>query len=241
MNKKFLVLIATLLLVSHGFAQERRGQIEFYGGAAFPLGPDVFKDFYKIGLSGNFQYVLFPSPSIGIPIFVGYERFTVDKDAIAEASAADLIGLSIFDGAGNVIGTVIDGSIDADGSASAIKFGIGVRPYLTSPEAPTQFFLFGTATYNLLKLKSQIKDGSYVGRDFVGNQQTFNLTQQDIVNIYGGTEFKEDDNKFGLAGGAGLELPAGESLNLIIQGLFNVIFTDEDKTTFIGVTAGLVF
>jgi len=44
-----------------------------------------------------------------------------------------------------------------------------------------------------------------------------------------------------LAGGGGFELPAGESLNLIIQGLFNVIFTEEESTTFVGVTAGVVF
>jgi len=235
-------LVVTLLLTANNlFAQGRNSQMELYGGVGIPLGPEGFKDFYKLGLSLNAQYVFFASPSLGIPIFVGYERFTVDSDAIGEASAGDLVGLELFDSQGNVIGQVVDGRIDADGSASTIKFGIGLRPYLTQPEAPTQFFLFGTATFNLLKQKSEITGGSYTGSDFSGNEQIFDLTEDDIISIYGGTESKVDDEKFGLAGGAGIEIPAGSSLNLIIQGLFNIIFTEDEKTTFLGVTAGLVF
>jgi hypothetical protein len=55
-----------------------------------------------------------------------------------------------------------------------------------------------------------------------------------------------------VAAGAGLELPAGESLNIILQGLFRFIFTESETdpdtgesvggtTSFVGVTAGIVF
>ncbi len=131
------------------------------------------------------QYVLFPSPRIGIPIFVGYEGFTVDADAITAASAADLIGRPILDASGNPIGAVINGNIDAGGSASTIKFGLGVRPYLTSSESSTQFFLFGTSAYNLIMQKTTITGGEYTGRDFFNNVQTFSLTETDIVTVYG--------------------------------------------------------
>ncbi|MGH7491250.1 MAG: hypothetical protein ACREOO_02520 [bacterium] len=239
--KMSIPLLVSLLCATSLFAQTRRSQTEIYTGAAFPLGPDWFKDFYKIGLSGNVQYVLFPSQRLGIPIFVGYEGFTVDANAIANASAADLVGRPILDASGNPRGTVINGNIDATGSASAIKFGIGARPYLTRPESSTQFFLFGTATYNFLMQKTKINGGEYTGRDFLGNVQTFPITNADIVTVYGGTEFEVKPKKFGLTAGGGFELPAGESLNLILQGLFNIIFTDTESTTFLGVTAGVVF
>jgi hypothetical protein len=54
-------------------------------------------------------------------------------------------------------------------------------------------------------------------------------------------EFGGDEQKFGLAGGAGIEAPAGESANIVIQGIFRFIFTEDETTNFLGVTAGLVF
>lgn len=244
MKRGLLIVMALLLLAaSQSFAQNsRRSQIELYAGSAFPLSPDWFKDFYKVGLSINGQYVIFPSPRLGISLSAGFEGFTVNADAIGEASANDIVGRAIIDPAtGGVIGIATDGRIEAEGSASAIKFGLGVRPYLSSSESSTQIFLFGTGTFNLIRQKTQINSGSYTAEDFLGNRETFPLTEADIVTIYGAREFKENEEKFGLAGGAGIEIPAGESFNLIFQGLFNIIFTKDESTTFLGVTAGLVF
>jgi hypothetical protein len=237
----FVLALVLLLMASQTFAQGRKAQIELYGGAAFPLSPDLFKDFYKVGISGNAQYVIFPSPKLGISVFAGYEGFTVDAEAIGDASAANLVGRPIIDPNGNIIGEVTDGRIDAEGTASAVKFGIGIRPYLSNPESSTQFFLFGTGTFNLLKTKTQINGGSYTGRDLFGRESTFQLSDADITSVYGAKEFKDDTEKFGLAGGAGIEVPAGESFNLIFQGLFNIIFTEDESTSFLGVTAGVVF
>lgn len=107
--------------------------------------------------------------------------------------------------------------VSITGSASIVEFGIGFRPYLTPPESNTQFFLFGMGTYNLLKTEATV--------------EAFGFSETS----------KEDDNKFGIAGGAGLEIPAGETLNIIIQGLFRSVFTEGESTSFVGVTAGLVF
>lgn len=234
---KFFMLMAVLFLGANDLFAQRKNQIEFYGGAAFPLSPDEFKDYFKIGLSGNVQYVFFPSPNLGIPIFVGYEGFTVDTDAISNLYAdqirAELAGTGV---------DLVSANFNTEGSASTVKLGIGVRPYLTKPEASTQFFLFGSGTFNLLKAEQKFNDGSYTLRDtFTGQQATFNISAQDLRDAGVETDIKGEEEKFGLAGGAGIELPAGESVNLIFQGLFNIIFTSDQSTTFIGVTAGVIF
>jgi hypothetical protein len=232
-----MMLALLLTMTDPILAQGRKSQIELYAGAGFPLGPDAFKDFYKIGLSGNAQYVFFPSPNLGIPIFVGYERFTVDTDAISNLFVTGLES--------GLVGTGIDlvsADFSSEGSASTLKLGIGVRPYLTQPEAPTQFFLFGSGTFNLLKASYEFTGGTYTLRDtFTGDQQSFTITPDDFRASGIEPSVEGDDEKFGLAGGAGIELPAGESLNLIFQGLFNIIFTEDESTTFLGVTAGIIF
>jgi len=195
----FILALALLLITSPTFAQGRKAQIELFAGGAIPLAPDFFKDYYKIGFSGHGQYVLFPSPRLGISIGAAIEGFTFDGDKYLED-----IGLS---GSG----------VTVEGSASIVEFGIGLRPYLTPPESGTQFFLFGMGTFNLLHDEATASGG--------GTSDSF----------------KEDFNKFGVAAGAGIELPAGESLNVILQGLTRFIFTEDETTSFVGITAGVVF
>ncbi len=248
---KTATLVLVLLLCANSlWAQSRRNQTEVYAGAAFPMSPDDFKDFYKIGLSGNVQYVLFPSPRVGIPIFVGYEGFTVDADAISASFSQQLTGLPIYDqNTGAQIGQVSGASLQTEGSARAIKLGAGVRPYLTAPEAPTQFFLFANATFNFLTTKTTLGGGAVTYNNFLtGGTETLNITKDDLNSILGQSEWKDDVNKLGLGGGLGVEIPAGESVNLIFQGLFNIIFSasegtdgNKDNVTFVGVTAGVVF
>jgi len=258
----FVLALLVLVATSQIFAQGRRGQFELYAGAGIPLSPDGFKDYFKLGLSLNAQYVFFPTHRVGIPVFVGYERFTVDNNAIGNdltplinAFLSEAVaGFTIVDGVGNPIGVTTGGTFqtttDNSGSASAIKFGAGVRPYLTSPESSLQFFLFGNASYNLLKseLKSgwDIEGGSLDWVDFNNTPQTpIPVTAEDLAQLdiqtSGEETIKGDENKFGIAVGAGVEVPAGSSLNLIFQGLYNIIFTEDESTSFIGVTGGVVF
>ena len=51
----------------------------------------------------------------------------------------------------------------------------------------------------------------------------------------------ETENKFGLAVGGGMEMPLTDTMNLIFQGLYRFIFTEEENTNFLGVTAGIIF
>ena len=204
--KRFVIVILLVLFVvslTSVFAQSRKPQIELFGGVAIPLAPDGFKDYYKMGFSGHGQYVIFPSPKLGVSFGAAYEKFTFDGDKLLEDLGYADMGL------------------DVTGSASVIELGVGVRPYLTPVESNTQFFLFGMATYNFLKSEATV---SYQGLE---------------------ESVSDDLNKFGLAAGAGLELPAGTSMNIILQGVFRFIFTSDDEmggtTQFVGITAGLAF
>ncbi len=209
--KKLLILslVFVFVLTTSGFSQygeiSRKPQIELFGGLAIPMAPEGFKDYFKLGYSVHGQYVVFPSPKLGVSFAVAYEPFTFDGDKFledlqAEDPYTDYSGMGI------------------DGSASVLELGIGVRPYLTSPEATTQFFLFGMGTYNILKTEVSL---SYNG-----------------VNLGSASD---DEKKMGVAGGAGFEMPMTETMNMIIQGVYRIIFTEDENTTFLGVTAGLVF
>ena len=126
---------------------------------------------------------------------------------------------------------------------SSFKVGIGIRPYLTAPEASTQIFLFGNATYNWLREKGEFNSATSTVTDPFGGTQDITLTRSDL-SVF---DFDEKDNKFGVGLGAGIEIPASSSINLIFQGLYNIIFTkDSDiegskNLSFVGVTAGIVF
>lgn len=194
-----LVLAAIIFSVNTVSAQSRRNQIELFGGVAIPLAPEEFKNYYKLGGSLHGQYVLFPSPNLGISLGVAVEGFTVDQDAVLEDYG--------------LVGT----GVEVDATASIVELGVGVRPYLTPATANTQFFLFGMGTYNVLKEK--------VTATYLGQTETVEV----------------DGNEFGVAGGAGFEIPAGEKLNIIIQGLTRFIFTEGSTTSFVGITAGVVF
>ncbi len=112
--------------------------------------------------------------------------------------------------------------IDVTGNADIVELAVGLRPYLTPPTANTQFFLLGQGTYNML-----------------GTEMTAEIN---IPGYYSEkvTE-KGDENKFGFAVGAGFEMPFSSTMNLIIQGLYRHIFTEDEATTFVGITAGIVF
>ncbi|MCK6621801.1 MAG: hypothetical protein HUU32_12980 [Calditrichaceae bacterium] len=235
----FLVLVM-LVGASQLFAQARRGQFEIYAGANIPLGPEGFKDYYKMGFSLNGQYVFFPSVRVGIPIFAGYEFFSVNSDAINDDFESAL--RSVFQGSGLEL---VSSNLDVSGSASIIRFGAGVRPYLTAPEASTQFFLFGNATFNILKSKTELNGGSVTVTDGINTE---------TLELEGGSS-EGDESKIGLAIGGGIEIPAGEKINLIFQGLANFIFTSSEEidlgdgttekvggtTSFVGITAGIIF
>jgi hypothetical protein len=229
---KFFMLMAILLLGANALLAQRKNQMEFYGGAAFPLSPKEFKEYTKVGLSGNFQYVLFPSPNFGVTFNVGYEFFSLDNDKFVDALSEELTGQT----AAYWVQSGFNINPSADIKSNVFRFGAGVRPYLTKPEANTQFFLLGQANFNIIQNDYNVTQVP-IQYDPL-NDQLFFFTgnDKDFEQIE-----ENDENKAGFGFGAGVEIPAGSSLNLVLQGLFNIVLTSDKSTSFMGVTAGLVF
>ena len=217
LSKSVIILFVLLFIFQNAFSQvgKRRNQIELYAGLGLPLAPDAFKDYYKTGISLHGQYVLFPTPKLGISFGVGYEIFTVDNDAIKN----------------DFLGSFTNFDISVEGNANVTEISVGIRPYLSSPESNVQFFLFGMGTYNFLKTDIKIK---YSGMEYDYISGTY-------YTVEGEEDFKNDDDKFGASIGAGIETPMGESMNLIFQGLYRFIFTEDETTSFLGITAGVIF
>ncbi len=234
-----IALLALGLTAGLAFGQ-RRNQIEVYAGAAFPLGPDLFKEYTKVGLSGNTQYVLFPSPRLGITINVGYERFSVDNEKFVEAVSTANTGQPASYWASFTY-TTPTGPVtinpSADISSNLIRLGGGIRPYLTDPEASTQFFLLGQVNYNIINNDFNVTELPVAYDANLGFLNWLTLNDQE----YEEQLEENDENVVGVGLGGGLEIPAGSSFNIVVQGLFNILFTADEKTSFAGVTAGVVF
>lgn len=237
--KRSVFFFTVLLTVSSLWAQ-RKNQLEFYAGAAFPLSPDLFKEYTKVGVSGNAQYVIFPSPRLGITFNVGYERFSTDNEKFVEAFSESSTGQPASFWAQQVF-TTPTGTIrinpSADISSHLIRLGGGIRPYLTAPEAGTQIFLLGHVSYNLITNDFNSTDLPYAYDVSTGFLQWATLNDEQWEQTIG----ENDDKVLGFGFGGGVEIPAGNSFNLVLQGLFNIISTEGESSSFMGVTAGVVF
>ena len=104
-----------------------------------------------------------------------------------------------------------------------LEFCLGVRPYLTRPDENFQFFIFGMGTYNIIE-----SSASYSLSDGIDTvSETFDVSEE----------------RFGIAVGGGLEIPLGDTMNLLFQALYRFLFVDEltdgDTISFLGLTAGV--
>jgi hypothetical protein len=247
-------LILAVFFTSHSaFAQlSRRSQIEIYTGLALPQNPENFKEFWKTGFSLNFQYVFFPSHRIGIPLFIGLETFTVNETAINNSFRDLLVGFRLIDNTASPVAEITDASVQTEGSAGDLKVGVGIRPYLTSTTSSLQFFLFGNLTFNVINLKREFKEATVTILDLNSGTVTDGTVSERELHADGfETKFEESDGKFGMGLGFGFEMPAGGSINLIFQGVANVIFADyqefrseegkEEYLSFFGITVGVAF
>jgi opacity protein-like surface antigen len=270
-----VLFILILLFTANLTAQNRMAQKEIFGGVAFTMSPDAFKNFSAAGFSPNVQYVIFPKPRFGISFGVAYEKFTFDGEGFLQS-----VWEEDWTGTGPWKDTVIDIYGDnASGSTSNLEIGIGFRPYLTPPTSNIQFFALGMVTLNFFKndinydwgfddwspfsADGEFLDWPYtssyldpdLSRYFVWNDRTSEYEEVPI-----GREeilFDESATKIGFAAGAGVEIPAGDRFNVILQGLIKIIpstkalegfdieaeeFDLEDKShMFAGITLGIVF
>jgi hypothetical protein len=246
---KYVMLIAALFLTaSHVFAQ-RKNQIEFYAGAAFPLGPELFKEYTKVGLSGNAQYVLFTSPRLGITFNLGYERFSTNNAKFVDGYSSAYTGQKASFWASQIWITSagpVRINPSADISASLIRFGAGLRPYLTAPEASTQVFLLGQMSFNIINNNFNATELPYSYDANINFLRWGSFDDQTWESLVG----ENDERVLGFGLGGGIEIPAAASFNIVLQGLFNFILTKSENkllqkenqtTTFVGATAGIVF
>lgn len=235
--KRALIALSVLLFAAStsglNAQLSRRPQFEFYGGLALPMAPEGFKEYMQMGLSGNVQYVIFPSPRFGITVNLGYESFITDNDRFTNFLSTSLTGYD----ADYWINQGYDIDPSAEISAAAIRFGGGVRPYITPPESNMQFFLLAQANYNLLNYKFTAADlpAAY---DYTASELwVYNFDDNSYEETFG----ENDENVVGFGFGAGIEIPAGNTYNIVIQALYSVLNTSEESTSFLTLTAGLVF
>jgi hypothetical protein len=177
---------------------------------------------------------------LGATFNVGYERFSTSNEKFVESFSTNFTGQPASYWA-NLVFTTPTGPVrinpSADINAHLIRFGGGLRPYLTAPEANTQFFLLGQINYNLINNDYKATDLPYAYNATTGFLQWATFDDGDWEKNIG----ENDDQVFGFGLGGGLEIPAGTSFNVVLQGLYNVIATKNKSTSFLGVTAGLVF
>ncbi|MFW6140720.1 MAG: hypothetical protein ACOC5S_05135 [Acidobacteriota bacterium] len=97
------------------------------------------------------------------------------------------------------------------GNIKANIFSANILAYLTSPEALVGFYVIGEAS--LYKLSS---DDITMTVEYQG--QTYSETQEGI----------EMDDKFGINGGAGIEINAGGMFNVFAEGKYHYRFGEEE-------------
>jgi len=211
--------------VTMGYSQKRPGHLEVTGGAAFLTAPDEIKDYIKMGYNVQGQYVTFLSPTVGLSFGVGYNYFPIDAEKF-EDEIYDELSYSGYD-------IQLD-QLEVSGNVNILELSIGLRPYLSSPDAPNKLFVFGNGTYNMLKAKSKAEfTATYSYYDpYYGYYES--TTEAEV-------ESEADEEDFGITSGAGVELQMGTHSKLTIQGSYRFIFTEDENTNFIGVTAGIVF
>jgi len=97
------------------------------------------------------------------------------------------------------------------GNIKVDAISANIFAYLTQPDAMLGFYITGGGSYYLLSAGDLELSMEYQG-------QTFTETQ----------EIDEMDNKFGINGGAGIEIGAGGTFNIFAEGRYNYLFGKEE-------------
>lgn len=224
-NKVACITLVLFAAATMGYSQYRPGHLEVTGGASFMTAPEEVKDYIKMGFNVQGQYVAFLSPTVGLSFGVGYNYFPVDEEKFEDEIYDELFATG-YD-------IQLD-ELDVSGNVNILELSIGLRPYLSAPDAPNKIFIFGNGTYNMLKAKSKAEfTATYSYYDpYYGYYES--TTEAEV-------ESEADEEKFGINAGAGIELQMGAHSKLTIQGGYRFIFTEDENTNFIGVTAGIIF
>jgi hypothetical protein len=214
-----LTLIAALAVPVFGQRTPGSFSIGGFGGLTMPQSPKEFKDNLKsgIGFGGEFKYNINEKTSFVAAFSV--LPFKFNEDQIAKMLDQELgetgIGVNVTGGGVNI---------------NAITANILL--YLTQPEASTGFYATAGGGYYMHKFKNPTKV------EFTYQGETIDIT--DNFNEGSGSS-SNNENKFGINGGLGLEIAIGSSAALFAEGKYHLIFTEGDKTGLITVMGGLRF
>ncbi len=212
------VLFAAILLCVIPFtlvnAQRAAGTLSFggFGGVGLPMGPDEFKDHYKmgIGFGGELKYNFTEMTSLAASFT--YLPFKIDEDKMIEDVTE---GVEIPEG----VEITIEG-----GSLKMSIISANLIQYFTAPAASAGFYVTAGAGYYTYSMDDVTVKVTYEG-------ETYEETM----------EMDESESDLGLNGGAGLEITMGTNLFLFAEGKYHHIFSEDEATSFITIMGGLRF
>ncbi|MBN2227013.1 MAG: outer membrane beta-barrel protein [candidate division Zixibacteria bacterium] len=124
------VLFCALIVTAQAQTEKPKPILFFGGGMGLPMGPDLFKDFWKsgIGIGGGVGFEV--NPNIELQAAIYYNNFPTDEDAfldyIADMIGEDPTGLSLDGGSTRIIEAMANAKYKLGGSNSSSS----VKPYV---------------------------------------------------------------------------------------------------------------
>jgi opacity protein-like surface antigen len=217
--KRILLSVLTVVLLAAGaFARpgEKRFMISAGGGVAWPLSPSAFKDAWKLaslGVGGGVGYSI--TPYFAVTASLDYNKFAFDEDGLLKAAGVDEL-ISLARSAGIAISIDVEGAdvsilaVSANGKAS-IK-STSVSPY----------FLAGVGYFNISV--SDVK--------VTVSAPSLGLSESATAGF-------SSESAFFLTGGLGLDIHAGESVDVFLQGTVGLGLTEGDAALYLPARAGV--
>jgi hypothetical protein len=216
MKKVLLSVLGLVLLVSSSSAQndERRIAISAGGGVALPISPKQFRDAWKMGslsVGGSVGYSV--TPAFAVSGSVDYSTFQFDEDGFLKASGV------------------------ADDIAFLRSMGIPVTMEIKGGDV--------TILAASVNGKASIA-GSAVSPYFVAGAGLMNLSVEEVsvsVTAMGrtdrGTASVASETAFFVTGGPGLDIHAGEMVDIFVQGTLGFGLTKGQSTLYVPVKGGV--
>jgi|GEM_PF-851711 len=204
-----LVLLASTAIGQQ--TEEKKMNIFAGGGISIPVGPEVFKDYWKLGSSigGGVGYSFMPWMSLYAT--VDYSNFPFNEQGFLDTYAADpLIKL-------------LGGQIKVEGGSTSILAATLTEKFSLVGQTVSPYVLVGAGFYHI-----SLSDVTVT----VSMQAPFGGTE---------TENGKSESAAGLIGGLGSDVQVSEGIDAFIQGLCVIGLTKGGSTTCVPVRAGVSF
>lgn len=216
MKHPFYLTAVMLVLPAALAAQNNAGstRLAVLSGLGLPSSPSAFTDVYNASftLGGQLQYQV--ASRTALVGRVAYHRF-----AAGEEGARSFIDIPQQ--------YITSFSLEG-GNLNMLSFAGLVTQQLTPVESKSAFFITGGLGLYNINFQDATVNFTY-SAPFAQGRETITVTSD-------GSE-----SKFGINFGAGLEQTLSESLSLLLEGRYNIVFTEEENTNFLAFLAGLSF